>query len=353
MLAALTLGLLFLLPGGLLQAQDNGPIMYAENGMGPVATYTAVDPEMTEIVSWSLAGTDADVFDINDGVLTFKKSPDYEMPGDVAGTSPSTAAANDNMYEVTVQATDSTMKMGMKEVMVEVTNEEERGMVTLSALRPQSATEFTATLTDPDGGTTGTTWQWAKASSKNGSYMDIEDETSMAYTPVDGDIGSFLRATASYTDAEGSDKSAMMMSEHAVQAVLGANEAPDFPDQDPNTPEDEDTATRMVPENTAAGMAIGDPVVAEDANDDILTYTLTGTEADFFDINWATGQIMTKEALDAEAARGVTYTVSVKATDPAGVPNTDTDNSDEITVTITVTDVNEPPAVTGDAEVLI
>ena len=320
---------------------------YAENGMGPVATYTAVDPEMTEIVSWSLAGTDADVFDINDGVLTFKKSPDYEMPGDVAGTSPSTAAANDNMYEVTVQATDSTMKMGMKEVMVEVTNEEERGMVTLSALRPQSATEFTATLTDPDGGTTGTTWQWAKASSKNGSYMDIEDETSMAYTPVDGDIGSFLRATASYTDAEGSDKSAMMMSEHAVQRPRGANEAPDFPDQDPNTPEDEDTATRMVPENTAAGMAIGDPVVAEDANDDILTYTLTGTEADFFDINWATGQIMTKEALDAEAGRGVTYTVSVKATDPAGVPNTDTDNSDEITVTITVTDVDEPPAVTG------
>ena len=38
----------------------------------------------------------------------------------------------------------------------------------------------------------------------------------------------------------------------------------------------------MVPENTAAGQAIGDPVEAEDANGDILTYTLTddggGTE---------------------------------------------------------------------------
>ena len=55
------------------------------------------------------------------------------------------------MYEVTVQATDSTMKMGMNEVMVEVTNVEEPGKVTLSALRPQSATLFTATLTDPDG----------------------------------------------------------------------------------------------------------------------------------------------------------------------------------------------------------
>ena len=116
MLAALTLGLLFLLPGGLLQAQDNGPIMYAENGMGPVATYTAVDPDMTEIVSWSLDGTDKGVFNINDGLLTFKESPDYEMAMD-DGT--------DNMYEVTVQATDETNKVGMKEVMVEVTNVEE------------------------------------------------------------------------------------------------------------------------------------------------------------------------------------------------------------------------------------
>ena len=45
-------------------AQDDGTIEYAENGTGPVATYTAVDPEMTEIVSWTLAGTDAGVFDI-------------------------------------------------------------------------------------------------------------------------------------------------------------------------------------------------------------------------------------------------------------------------------------------------
>ena len=147
--AVLVMGLMFLLPGGLLQAQENGPIEYAENGMGPVATYTAMDPDMTAIASWSLVGTDAEAFDISGGVLTFKKSPDYEMPTDVVGTGDSTAAAGDNMYEITVQATDSTMKMGMKEVMVEVTDVEERGMVTLSARRPQSEVNFTAVLTDP------------------------------------------------------------------------------------------------------------------------------------------------------------------------------------------------------------
>ena len=35
-----------------------------------------------------------------------------------------------------------------------------------------------------------------------------------------------------------------------------------------------DAATRKVAENTAAGEAIGDPVVATDGDDDILTYTL-------------------------------------------------------------------------------
>ena len=69
-----------------------------------------------------------------------------------------------------MQATDSTRQTGMKAVTVEVTNVEEPGTVTLSALRPQSATLFTASLTDPDGSITGATWQWAKAGSKSGSY---------------------------------------------------------------------------------------------------------------------------------------------------------------------------------------
>ena len=298
----------------------------------------------------------ADVFDINDGgVLTFKKSPDFEMPGDVVGTSPSTAAANDNMYEVTVQATDETNKVGMKEVMVEVTNLGRAGDGdAVGVAAPVCGNAFTATLTDPDDGITGTTWQWAKASSKNGSYSNIEDATSMSYTPDDAYIGSYLRAKASYTDAEGSDKTQMAMSEYSMQRLRGANEAPVFPDQDPDDDGDQsDTATRMVPENTAAGMAIGDPVVAEDANDDVLTYTLTGAGADSFDINWATGQIMTKAALDAEA-NDATYTVTVRATDPSGIPQVETAqtaNSDTIEVTITVTNIDEPPTVTGDAEV--
>ena len=44
LLAAIAVSLWLLLPGGLVQAQDDGTIMYPENGTGPVATYTATRP---------------------------------------------------------------------------------------------------------------------------------------------------------------------------------------------------------------------------------------------------------------------------------------------------------------------
>ena len=343
-------------------AQEEGSIEYAENGMGPVETYTAMDPEGTAIVSWMVGGTDAGAFMIDGGVLRFKKSPDYEMPADVMGEDGSTAAADDNIYEIMVTAMDSTGKIGAKPVMVKVTNEEEMGMVELSARQPRASVAFTATLTDPDsvadenltGSITSGAWQWEKSPSKNGSYTDIVGAISPAYTPTDAagksDNGQFLRATVSYADGEGSDKTAMMTSEYGVQALRGSNNAPEFADdQDPITPGDQENAARSVLENTEAGMNIGAPLVATDADSDVLTYTLTAANSQIFDIDWATGQLMTKAPLDTETLPS--YTVTVKATDPAGVPENDTDNSDTVMVAITVTNVNEAPEVVGDAEI--
>ena len=351
----MAVGLLVLLPGGPVQAQESGTIDYPENGTGPVATYTASDPEGA-MVRWSLGGTDAADFMIENGVLTFKKSPDYEMAmGGSAGTS--------NTYEVMVKATDETRQVGMKDVMVKVTNVDEAGTVTLSARRPQSATAFTAMLEDPDTGVADEKWQWAKASSKNGSYRNIANATSATYTPTDDDLGSYLRATVMYEDVEGEGKSAMMKSDFPVQALRGQNEAPEFAaDQDPTMTGDQEDAEREVAENTEAGKTVGSPVTATDEDGDTLTYTLTdadgSTDGDSaaFTINWATGQIMTKEDLDYEDADNADkeYTVVVRATDPAGIPGADTAataNSGTVTVVISVTDKNEAPAVTGDAEV--
>ena len=254
--------------------------------------------------------TDAGDFTIENGVLRFKESPDFETPmggGDAEGT------PFGNTYTVVVQATDETRMTAMKTVTVKVTNVDEAGMVTLSARRPQSATAFTATVTDIDGAVSNAKWQWAQSASRNGSYTDIDGAVSPTYAPKDADIGSYLRATVTYEDPEGEDKTATARSEFSVQAVRGSNTAPKFADdQDPVMEGDQADATREVAENTAAGKTVGAPVQATDADGDDLTYTLEGTDAASFDIDWATGQILTKAALDFETTPS--YSVTVRAT---------------------------------------
>ena len=200
---------------------------------------------------------------------------------------------------------------------------DEAGTVTLSTMKPQVGVELTATLGDPDGSVSGATWQWA-GSSDGSTWIDITEAMETAYTPVAADEGNYLRATASYTDAEGSGKSASAATASAV------NIAPEFAAE---------TDARSVAENTGAGANIGAPVGATDADTgDTLTYTLGGEDAASFDIDPSTGQLMTSAALDFETE--ASYTVEVTATDNAG-------DNDTITVTISVTNVNTGSAL-GD-----
>ena len=92
---------------------------------------------------------------------------------------------------------------------------------------------------------------------------------------------------------------------------------------------------RAVAENTAAGTDVGAPVAATDQDaGDTLSYRLLGTDAAVFDVVAATGQLRTEAALDYEARDA--YTVTVEADDGNG-------NRGDVTVTIDVTDVDEPP----------
>ena len=72
-------------------------------------------------------------------------------------------ANKDNVYEVTVEATDAVGNTGTKDVKVTVTNVEEDGTVTMSQLQPRVGVAITASVTDPDGDVSGVTWQWSTA----------------------------------------------------------------------------------------------------------------------------------------------------------------------------------------------
>ena len=121
-------------------------------------------------------------------------------------------------YMVTVRATDPDNASDTISVTVTVVNVDEMGTVTLSSTAPRVGAAITASVTDPDGVVTGETWQWARSADGSTGWADT-GATSAAYTPVQADEDNYLRATASYTDGEGSGKSAEAVSDNAVAAV--------------------------------------------------------------------------------------------------------------------------------------
>ena len=265
-----------------------------------------------DTLTYSLAETDTAPLSIvqESGQLQTTAELDYE-------TTPS--------YTVTVTATDPSGLVGSITVTISVGNVDEPGTVSISPSQFQVGTELTASLTDPDGTISGVTWQWDKADTDD-TYSNVG--SSASYTPTAADVDKFLRATATYTDTEGSDKSAESVSDSAVEAAPPTNEAPEFPAT---------TATRTVAENTAAGTNFGTAVTATDSVGDTLTYSLGGTDAGSFSIVETSGQLQTKAELDFESKSS--YDVTVTATDASGA-------AVSIPVTITVNNVEEAGTVT-------
>ena len=227
-------------------------------------------------------------------------------------------------YTVKVIATDPSGATGSITVSINVGNVNEPGKVALYWNQPQVSTALKATLTDPDGDVSGKTWVWEKSASNSGPWSLISEATSANYTPVVGDANNYLRATASYTDGEGSGKIAQAVSDYAARAAPATNSAPEFPSTE--------DGIRTIPENAEAGEAIGAPVVATDADEDPLTYSLGGEDATSFDIVASTGQLRTEAPLDYETKSS--YTVTVTANDPSNAFAT-------TTVTIAVTNMGE------------
>ena len=350
----------------------------AEEGNGvtwtaAVSDYGVDDPEGVNIGQgkWSLEGADAALFKLtgttdNIRTLEFIDKADFEMPMD---------SNRDNIYEVTVVASDG-QEMAKRAVTVKITDSDEAGMIMLSDENPVTGTAVVATFEDSDGDVINVNWMWyALASVPDsdgaiGAATALKDAESMgatsSYTPTPDDIGMHLVARAMYMDrtedenntdevatvpGEGAIRFNNMATSEVTAAVIDdpANAAPEFVEGA--------TSTRYVEENSdderpnrAPSETIGTVLMISD-DDGIAagshTYMLGGTDAASFEVNAVSdttngihgAQLMTKAALDYETKK--TYTVVVTVKDSSNESN----DSDSITVTIEVKDLDERPVI--------
>ena len=175
------------------------------NAGDPVA---AVDPE-NDSLTYTLTGSDAAAFTIVTRTGQIRASEDLDFE-----TKPS--------YSVTVEVHDgrdgsgntSTTIDDTQAVTITVENVEEQGVVTLTTDtgKIQARVEVTAALTDEDV-PSGVTWQWSRSPNGRTLWVNIAGATSSTYTPtLEEDTRNYIRATASYTDGHGPNKTANAVS---------------------------------------------------------------------------------------------------------------------------------------------
>lgn len=120
----------------------SGDFAVAENQL-TAGMVTAIDGDGNAIVYAITSGADAALFTINSstGALAFRNAPNYEAPAD---------AGADNVYNVTVSASDNVSEPVTKSIVVSVTDvQESGGTPDGSSLFDQAPTNFTSGTSDP------------------------------------------------------------------------------------------------------------------------------------------------------------------------------------------------------------
>jgi len=99
-----------------------------------------------------------------------------------------------------------------------------------------------------------------------------------------------------------------------------------------------------VAENSAANVSVGVAITAIDPDTgDTLSYSLSGADAESFNIGTLTGQIATVANANYNREAKASYSVTVTATDSSGL-------TDSIAVTVSLANVDEAPTVSDTTQ---
>ena len=309
---------------------------YRENGTATIYTFSAADPERAAI-SWSPGGADGDDFTVTAdsrgrGVLTFASPPDFENPTD---------ADRDNVYEVTVEVTDDQSLTDSVEVTVTVSDVNEgpvvSGSQSLSFVENQATDRILAAYaaTDPeDPGAVIS--RWSLSGSDAGDFR-ISGGGELSFR----NVPDFERPADSGRDnvydfsVRASDGRNYGYLEVTV-TVEDVNEAPVIT-----------TTSRTSFTYRENGTATIYTFSATDPERAAISWSPGGADGDDFTVtadSRGRGVLTFASPPDFEnptdADRDNVYEVTVEVTDDQSL-------TDSVEVTVTVSDVNEGPVVSG------
>ena len=309
---------------------------YRENGTAAVFTFSAADPERSA-VAWSAGGADSGIFAVardsrGRGVLSFADPPDYEKPAD---------AGSDNVYEVTVVAADDQGLTDSVAVTVTVTDHGEGPVVSgpqsLSFAENQATDRVLAfyDAVDPED-PSGPITRWSLSGTDAGDFAVSEA----------GEL-SFRKAPDYERPADSNKDNVYSLSVRASDGrnygYLEVTVTVDDVDEAPEITTTAKTVFAYRENGTAAVFTFS----AADPEQSAVAWSAGGADSGIFAVtpdSRGRGVLTFANIPDfekpADAGRDNVYEVTVVAADDQGL-------TDTLTVTVTVTEVNEGPAVSG------
>ena len=288
-----------------------------------IGTPVAATDADNDTLAYTLGGTDASSFSIvsTSGQLQTSAALDYETTSSYSVTvNVSDSYGESDSIDVTINVTDVVDHVPVFTEGTSTTRSvAERTASSTNIGNPVAATDAdNDTLTYTLGGTDAAAFSIVSTSGQLQTSAALDYETTSSYS-----------VTVNVNDGYGGSDS--------IDVTINVTDVVDPVFTDGSS------TTRSVAENTVSGTNIGTAIAATHANNDTLTYTLGGTDAASFSIVSTSGQLQTNAALDYETK--ASYAVTVSASDQNNV-------GDSISVTINVTDANDPPAFTDGSSTI-
>ncbi|MFN6565565.1 MAG: beta strand repeat-containing protein [Nostoc sp. ChiSLP01] len=285
-----------------LKIEKLGLVTFAEKGTGTVYIATATDPDAGTTLSYSLSGTDSNLFNINSatGAVTFKTPPNYNTPADNGGN---------NIYDLIVTAFDGDLSASQTvTVLVTETNEAPTNLA-FSALSvnekvPANTIVGTFSTTDPDPGNPFTYTLVAGTGAEDNSAFTIVGNQLQINTSPNLATKSSYNIRVRTTDQGG------LFFEKAL--TIGVNEINE-------APTDIALGTTLINETIAANTAIATFSSTDPDANNTFTYSLVegagSTDNGLFSINGNQLQIKNSPSLDNK----LNYSIRVQTKDGGGL----------------------------------